>query len=560
MRQRLVASAVFLVLSLVLSAAVAPVAADASLAADRPAPAADETPSSLQTAASDVPAGGLGSPTLGHDDEQTVAECAVTPPSNHADPAEDVLGWSAGYWYDEPLEVDQSDGLNETELDALVARTQARVEAIRCLQFEEDTPVEIISRDTLRNQTGQWNATADERQFENVVYEALLLVDDDNAVEVQQENLGTGVGGYYDPQTNRIVVVSDNRSSLQFAEPLLAHELVHALQDQQFGLSQFDDRTIDGSNAENGIVEGDASLVETIYQRSCESGEWEGTCQLPDTEQPGAGDLANVGLYLISFQPYSDGPAFAHHLYETGEGWTAVNEAYEHPPNTSQQVMYPERYPDDTARNLSVEDRSIDDWERITVDGRPNYEVAGEAALFTMFTYPTFESRSAPFVERTEFVQGGQNSLDPYDYSAEYTDGWDGDRLYAYRNADNETGYVWTLAWEEKQEAATFASSYGDLLRYWDAEPVEDRADTYVIDGEFEGAYSIQLNGSVVRIVHAPTVENLTELHPDAAPQGESNATTSDDEDAIPGFGGVVAALALVVAAAVAAAARHRAP
>ena len=496
-------------------------------------------------------------------DDGPVAECAASSPENHTDPDEDVIGWADGHWYDEPIAVDQSDGLNETEIDALVARTQARVEAIRCLQFEQDPPVDVISRAEFSNQTRGANVSEAERQFENVVYEALMLVDDEDAVDVQRENLDAGVGGYYEPATGQIVLVADNRSSLQVRETVLAHELVHALQDQHFDLSQYDARTIDGAGAERGVVEGDAGYVETIYERACVDGAWEGTCRLPETDSPTPDDLANVGVYLIAFHPYSDGPAFVHHLRESADGWEAVDEAYERPPATSQQVLYPELYPDETARNLTVEDRSDDDWERLTVEGRPDYEVAGEPALFTMFAYPTFdEPRSAPFVERADLIEGGSESLSPYDYSVEYTDGWDGDRLYAYRSADNETGYVWTLAWESEQEAAAFASGYGDLLRFWGADPVEGHADTYVVDGDFDGAYSVQVNGSVVRIVHAPTVENLTELDPGAAPTGESNVTASTEDDVVPGFGvaTVAGALGLVLATIVAAAlARRRA-
>jgi len=481
-----------------------------------------------------------------------VGDCAASPPEDHADPDEDTLGWSEGYWYDEPIAVNDSDGLNESELDALVGRTQARVEAVRCLEFEEDVDVEIRTRAEFRNESELWNVTESERRFENVAYEALMLVGaDEDAVEVQRENLGAGVGGYYEPSTDSLVVVSDDPDAVQFSEPVLAHELVHALQDQQFNLTRYDARTIDDANAENGLIEGDAGYVEAIYENACD-GVWSGTCRTDAGGQPSSDDLANVPLYLLSYQPYSDGPAFVQHL--RGEGnWSAVDRAYDRAPNTSQEVMYPQRYPNETTQNLSAPNRTADRWEQLSVPGRPDYGIAGEPALFTMFVAPAFESGSNEFVEPNEFIQGGQNSLDPYDYSSEITDGWDGDRLTPYRNADNETGYVWELAWESSGDAEEFASEYGDLLRHYDADPVDGRADTYALDGEFEGAYSVQLNDSTVRIVHAPTVEGLRELHPEAAPEGESSVTSADNQDTIPGFGAAAATAALLAAALLAA-------
>ncbi len=486
-----------------------------------------------------------------------IGDCAASPPEDFDDPDEDVLGWSEGYWYNESIAVNDSDGLNESELDALVGRTQARVEAVRCLEFEEDVEVEIRTRSEFQNSSAFGNITESQRQFENVTYEALMLVGaDEDAVAVQQENLGAGVGGYYDPATDRLVVVTDDPDAVQFSEPVLAHELVHAVQDQQFNLTRYDARTLDDSNAENGLIEGDARYVESMYSEACD-GAWDGTCSTVDGGGPSAGDLANLPLYLLSFQPYSDGPAFVEHLREDGN-WSAVDRAYDRVPNTSQEVMYPARYPNETTQNLSAPNRTADRWEQLSVPGRPDYGIAGEPGVFMMFAAPTFDGeRDAPFIQRNEFLAGGQDSLDPYDYSAPPSDGWNGDRLTPYRNDDNETGYVWQLAWESRGDAQTFASEYGDLLRHYGGDPVDGRADTYELSGKFEGAYSVQLNDSTVRIVHAPTVEELQELHPDAAPEGESNVTDSDADadrqDAIPGFGAAAAAAALVGAALLAA-------
>ncbi len=67
-----------------------------------------------------------------------VNQCAADPPADLSDPAgdtEDVIGWVEGYWYNESVDV-TGPTLTESELDTLVTRTAARVEALRCLTYD----------------------------------------------------------------------------------------------------------------------------------------------------------------------------------------------------------------------------------------------------------------------------------------------------------------------------------------------------------------------------------------------------------------------------------------
>lgn len=504
---------------------------------------------------------------LGQSDEEAgesvLSECAVEPPEDHADPAEDVLGWSNGYWYDEPLEINQTGGLDEEELDALIGRTKARVEAIRCLEFEAETDVEVVSREQFQEESAQWELPEEDRRFDNVVYEAMLLVDEDDDIdEVQRANLDVGVGGYYDPASERIVVIAEDDADVQFDETILAHELGHALQDQHFNLTQFDAATIDESKAQEGIIEGDVHYVEQLYEEACEEGVWEGTCQeVPDPPAPPTQeDLENVGLYLLTFQPYSDGPAFVDQQYRDG-GWDAIDDLYENPPETTEEIIHPEVYPNYEPTDVSVSDNSTDQWERLTLEGRSEYEVVGQAGLFTMFSYPTIASNRNQLVE-LDSLDAQEDPFTVYDYSHEYTDGWEGDRLHPYENDDGETGYVWTTEWETEADAETFREGYDQLLGYWGAERVDNQAGTYESDDEFAGAYYIERNETQVSIVHAPSVEQLRELDPEAADEREwslPQSTSNDSEERpLPGFGVLPGLVAVLALCAILAAARRR--
>ncbi|MFW5948910.1 MAG: Hvo_1808 family surface protein, partial [Halolamina sp.] len=179
------------------------------------------------------------------------------------DPEEDRLGWENGYWHNESIDVDQSDGLNESELNATVSRAMARVEVIREIEFDTEVPVEIVSRDEFANSSGGGSYGESFRTFDDTKFEALFLIgEEEDSIEVQDENRGSSVAGYYSPSADSIVLVADNESSLQVDELTLGHELVHAAQDQEFDLGNFSSETRDGANANNGLIEGDANYVQ----------------------------------------------------------------------------------------------------------------------------------------------------------------------------------------------------------------------------------------------------------------------------------------------------------
>jgi len=476
------------------------------------------------------------------DDSATASEHdACEPVANGSapdDPAEDRLGWENGCWYNESIDVDRSDGLNNTELDAVVGRAMARVEQIRELEFDETVPVEVLSREEFRD-SREFNTTTNNTLHQNVKWEAMLMVGEDtDAISVQESNRGATVGGYYSPREERIVIVSENTTSPKMNEVTLSQELFHALQDQRFNISSFDQYTQELHNARDGIIEGDGNFVDRLYSQRCEA-EWD--CLLPQSMQGGGGGSASIhfGMYFVTFQPYSDGPNFVRQLYREG-GWEAVNAVYENPPASTEQTIHPDKYGEDEPTNMTVTDRSNEEWSVPQLEnGTVDYAEFGEAGLATMLFYPTYESggQASPVVGVRSFfnyTQSGEISTeDPFNYTTKYTDGWDGDKLYPYVTEDsaetNETGYVWKTAWDSESDAADFVEGYTMLLEYLDAEPVDGHANTYRIpDGEYADAFYVNHTGTTVTLVNAPTVEALSEVRAGAAPGVESTATATD--------------------------------
>ncbi|MDF9747594.1 Hvo_1808 family surface protein [Natrinema salsiterrestre] len=475
---------------------------------------------------------------------------------------EDTVGYVEGYWYDDELAVDdQSDAVvDEADLDPVVYRAMARVERIRNVTFEEAVSVDVISREEYRETNGDrfTNITSANRLEQNVGYEALFMVDrDTEATDATETLYGGAVEGYYDPATDEIVIVSENPETPELNELTLGHELVHALQDQRFNLSALEGATQDESLAIDGLVEGDAGRVEREYERRCGT-DW--SCLTPsDGEQSQSLDV-NWGIYFTVYQPYSDGPDYVDYLRQQGEGWSAVDAAYDDPPRTSSAVIHPgsEREP----AAISVPDRSSDDWRQLRVDGGVGNDTVGEAGMVAMFAADALAEDRDSVIEATDLYQSGTTG---FNYNHSYTNGWAGDELVIYTNDDanatsdpaeaaGHAGYVWRTQWQSGTDTRQFVDGYLQLLENHDAESVDGRQDTYVIDdGGYSGAYYLDRSGRTLTIVRAPSVDELSAVEAGAAPEGEDTleagegSDTGGSIDTIPGFGPAAAVSAIAI-------------
>jgi hypothetical protein len=414
-----------------------------------------------------------------------------------ADPPSDRLGWEDGYWYNESIDVNQSDGLSAAEREAFVARTMARVELLRGLEFESSVPVEAVSREQYRNDSG--NDAVEGDLWNDQVWEALLLVGEDRSItEVFDELYGGAVLGYYSPSEDRIVVVSDAPNPA-IDRATLAHELVHALQDQHFGLEGVPP-TQDAQLAENGLVEGDARLVEAMYESRC-GAEWE--CVPTPPAGGGGGGGFDFGVYLTVYTPYSEGPTFVQTLRERG-GWEAVNAAYANPPVSTEQVLHPERYPDERPVNVSVPDRSDETWSRFDHD--PVGDTVGEASIFVML----LDNRA---IDRQQ-LREDTGAYSPYNYTSDASEGWAGDTVVPYRGDGGEFGYVWATEWDTPEDARQFHRTYTTWLLQLRMGATEVREDTYVVEsGPYADAFRVTRDGTRVTIVNAPTPADLDGVH-----------------------------------------------
>ncbi|HET7325565.1 MAG TPA: Hvo_1808 family surface protein [Halococcus sp.] len=453
----------------------------------------------------------------------TTVSTEGTPARHLTDPPQDVLGWEGGLWYNESISVSAGNGLNASEQGLVVNRTMARIETIRRLEFTEPVPVDVISRGEFQRRPSgiSQKHSAAFRTFDNAKFEAMFLVgENENSLAVQESNRGQNVLGYYSPQKNSIVVISPSGTP-KLTRSTLSHELVHALQDQQFNLSSHVPRTREAANARNGLVEGGANYVQHRYGTRCNT-DWR-CIHVSQNRSDSPADF-NIGVYILSFFPYADGPQFVDYFYDH-EGWAGVNDLYENPPASTEQVIHPRKYGRDFPTNVTLRDTSSNGWTRVRPDTRPDYAVLGQSALSTMFAYTLYDDYNTRMDQRngssviapTAFLNvgaSGVNRADLFDYDLNYTDGWDGDKMYIYQK-NNETGYVWKITWDSRKDAREFVRGYRKLLAHWGGEHVLGREGVWEIrqDSPFTDAFRITRQGNTVTIVNAPQSEDLNDIH-----------------------------------------------
>jgi uncharacterized iron-regulated protein len=142
-----------------------------------------------------------------------------------------------------------------------------------------------------------------------------------------------GIQGYYSTREKALYLYDDIRGS--YERGVLIHEMVHALQDQHFGLGKLH-ATSFGSDAElarAALVEGDATftMIELLKKDQPR------VAHMLATPLEKARNLQNAFLY-------AQGARYVRALHQQG-GWPLVNMRYSFPPSSTAAVLHPEGVP-----------------------------------------------------------------------------------------------------------------------------------------------------------------------------------------------------------------------
>ncbi len=329
-------------------------------------------------------------------------------------------------------------------------------ESVRQLKLRGRVNIEIEDGDAIA-QSLRSQIEDEEIERARLVYGALGLLDaEDDLYSMFAGVLGEQVIGYYDPDTDRLVIRDDVMAGLagsfgpeqaQEARLVLVHELVHALQDQrlELGESYQRERTADADNAFRAVVEGDATLAmlaEALRQQGIPlSAATAGIQQMGDYVALDALvrgeklDEAPAILRVTLVAPYLRGLQFVAAVQGRG-GWPAVNNAHRRPPATTEQVLHPDKY---FAREPG---------EAITIPKNEALVAAG---------FDRIEEDTLGELELSVYLGQGRASGTHEEAAA----GWAGDHLVVYRR-DEKSAVIWWTSWDSEldaQEAFTAARS-----------------------------------------------------------------------------------------------------
>ena len=160
-------------------------------------------------------------------------------------------------------------GAADDDWDPRIAEVAHAVERLRGLEFDHPVPVHRLSDEEFEREVTGGKITARDRiewTRAGKMLTALGFIDEPIELEALKDDAGGFYGGYYDSYREAIVV-RDEKLTTPSMRSLLAHELTHALQDQNFSFDTIDRRSR-RSDVPRTLTEGDADRVASLYVES----------------------------------------------------------------------------------------------------------------------------------------------------------------------------------------------------------------------------------------------------------------------------------------------------
>jgi hypothetical protein len=316
------------------------------------------------------------------------------------------------------------------------------------------------------------------RRSELVLKKFGLLPHDFDLEKLLVALLREQVAGYYDPKTKTVNLL--DWVPIEEQEPVMAHELTHALQDQSFGLEKWmkkggkdlaeskkdptpaDIENDEMDNARQAVVEGQAEAVMVQYALAPVGRSIVDSPELVDAMEssmisgtPDSTVFKDAPIFLkesLTF-PYSYGMEFVVKLLRKGGKEEAFADVLRNPPHTTRQIMEPETYlSGEKIEPMRVVDfaRDFKEYVKFDIGAMGEFDVA---VLVEQYAGKELSKRLYPE--------------------------WRGGYYYAARpkaDAAAPIGLLYVSRWSSAEKASEFAAIYARSLgqRYKKAEEVAD--------------------------------------------------------------------------------------
>lgn len=269
----------------------------------------------------------------------------------------------------------------------------------------------------------------------------------------------------------------------------IAHEMTHALQDQHFDLQKLlpeDSDNGDRVMAIRALVEGDATMTMRRWGNLNLSSD--DKISLGDGEAvqgPSRLDRAPLVLRIELLFPYTEGLGFAQALFERG-GFAAVDQAFRDPPQSTEQIIHPEKYiTRDAPRPVQLPPLASalgGSWRTLRTD------VLGELDIRIL-------------------IEQHSSGVDA-DIAGT---GWGGDRYSILEDDDGRLIVVLSSIWDTEADAAEFYNAFVPTVPHRFGPSAVRTVDipSTIRWSTPEGQIQILKTGDRVRLIFAPTVQAI---------------------------------------------------
>ncbi len=317
-----------------------------------------------------------------------------------------------------------------------------------------------------------------------------LVPQDFNLARESADLITEQAAAFYDYKKKRLFVM-DTTSSSDEQLLALAHELAHALADQQHPLKRYlnGGKEDEDATARQAVVEGQATWLSWAYLARRSGRKAEVPAALLDDLADSAGAtgdnfpvFSQAPLYIresLTF-PYTEGMRFQDAVYRR-LGSSAFERVFEDPPRNTQQIIHPNAY----------------------LAGRPA----------TSPTPPALETVMGKDARRFHMI--GDGDIGEFDFSVllrqfigdqegrAASSHWRGGNYRLFENKETKNPVLaFASEWDSPEAARTFFELYQKVLAgKWKKLEIESSSDREINGSGDSGRFTVRLDGSIVQAI-----------------------------------------------------------
>ena len=351
----------------------------------------------------------------------------------------------------------QETALSSKEKTEILARADSILDELRMMRGQSPPrPVhkEFKSKEQLRDLL--WRYSQEEKNQQALEAERKtmlkfgLIPRDFPYVKFALDLLTEQVAGFYDFRSHELNLLDSTPMDLQV--PVLAHELTHALQDQNFNLKKFSEpapENDDLTEAHHALVEGEATAMMLDFLlkplgRSLNTLGFDFREMIDQTVQMTTANTkifkqAPRALQTVLTAPYLYGTSFFQ-CFRRHNDWSRAGALYRDPPVSMEQVMHPEKYFDRRDDPVQVtlpapKPEILKHWKLV------DSNVLGEMGLLIVLQ---------------QFLNDDNARI--------ASEGWGGDRYHLYEDEAGRLLLLLYTTWDTQEDAVQFFNSYRVLI------------------------------------------------------------------------------------------------